>query len=110
MPVVLARFFNTTPQFWLNLQAAHDLAASRPARRIQLRMGRLASTLGMEVGRERALAALASLGFEVRPLGEESAEAPGIEAVVPSHHAAYFSSFVSTRMAVWVGALSQLKL
>ena len=27
---LLAQAFDTTPQFWLNLQAAHDLAMSRP--------------------------------------------------------------------------------
>jgi len=27
---LLAQAFNTTPEFWLNLQAAHDLASSRP--------------------------------------------------------------------------------
>ena len=32
---LLAQAFGTTPQFWLNLQAAYDLAVSRPARRIQ---------------------------------------------------------------------------
>jgi addiction module HigA family antidote len=26
--VRLARYFNTTPQFWLNLQMAHDLSAT----------------------------------------------------------------------------------
>ncbi len=26
---------NTTPEFWLNLQAAHDLARTRPRRRIR---------------------------------------------------------------------------
>ena len=32
---LLAQALSTTPEFWLNLQAAHDLAASRPARRIR---------------------------------------------------------------------------
>jgi addiction module HigA family antidote len=32
---LLAQALGTTPEFWLNLQAAHDLAASRPARRIR---------------------------------------------------------------------------
>ena len=32
---LLAQAFGTTPQFWLNLQAAHDLAVSRPSRRVQ---------------------------------------------------------------------------
>jgi addiction module HigA family antidote len=31
---LLADAFDTTPEFWLNLQAAHDLATHRPARRI----------------------------------------------------------------------------
>ena len=26
----LARYFGTTPEFWMNLQAAHDLDAARP--------------------------------------------------------------------------------
>ncbi len=30
---LLAATFGTTPGFWLNLQSAHDLARSRPARR-----------------------------------------------------------------------------
>jgi len=29
---LLAQAFDTTPQFWLNLQALHDLALCRPAR------------------------------------------------------------------------------
>jgi addiction module HigA family antidote len=28
---LLAQALNTTPEFWINLQAAHDLARSRPA-------------------------------------------------------------------------------
>lgn len=28
---LLAQALNTTPEYWLNLQAAHDLARSRPA-------------------------------------------------------------------------------
>jgi addiction module HigA family antidote len=32
---LLAQAFGTTPQFWLNLQAAYDLAVQRPARRVQ---------------------------------------------------------------------------
>ncbi|HOT24423.1 MAG TPA: HigA family addiction module antitoxin [Thermoleophilia bacterium] len=28
---LLAQAFNTTPEYWLNLQAAYDLARSRPA-------------------------------------------------------------------------------
>jgi len=32
---LLAQAFGTTPEFWLNLQASHDLAMSRPARRVQ---------------------------------------------------------------------------
>ncbi|MGH9364034.1 MAG: HigA family addiction module antitoxin [Thermoanaerobaculia bacterium] len=27
--------FGTTPEFWLNLQAAYDLAVQRPSRRVQ---------------------------------------------------------------------------
>jgi addiction module HigA family antidote len=32
---LLAQAFGTTPQFWLNLQAAYDLSVSRPSRRVQ---------------------------------------------------------------------------
>jgi addiction module HigA family antidote len=32
---LLAQALRTTPEFWLNLQAAHDLAASRPVRRVR---------------------------------------------------------------------------
>jgi len=31
---LLAQALDTTPEFWLSLQAAHDLAQKRPARRI----------------------------------------------------------------------------
>ena len=31
---LLAQALNTTPEFWLNLQAAHDLARSRPASKV----------------------------------------------------------------------------
>lgn len=31
---LLSQAFDTTPDFWLNLQAAHDLAKARPRRRI----------------------------------------------------------------------------
>lgn len=31
---LLAQAFGTTPQFWVNLQSAHDLAKSRPIRAI----------------------------------------------------------------------------
>ena len=31
---LLAQALNTTPEFWVNLQAAHDLARSRPARSV----------------------------------------------------------------------------
>ena len=31
---LLAQALNTTPEFWLNLQAAYDLAQNRPARRV----------------------------------------------------------------------------
>ena len=32
---LLAQAFGTTPEFWLNLQAAHDLATSKPRRKIK---------------------------------------------------------------------------
>ena len=32
---LLSNALGTTPQFWLNLQAAHDLARSRPEKEIQ---------------------------------------------------------------------------
>ena len=32
---LLAQALNTTPEFWVNLQAAHDLARSRPARSVE---------------------------------------------------------------------------
>ncbi len=32
---LFAQAFGTTPEFWLNLQATHDLARSRPKRRIR---------------------------------------------------------------------------
>ncbi len=31
---LLSQAFNTTPEFWLNLQASYDLARSRPATRV----------------------------------------------------------------------------
>ncbi len=31
---LLAEAFGTTPQFWINLQTNHDLAAARPTRRV----------------------------------------------------------------------------
>jgi addiction module HigA family antidote len=31
---LLAQALNTTPEFWLNLQAAHDLARNRPSRKV----------------------------------------------------------------------------
>jgi addiction module HigA family antidote len=31
---LLSQALDTTPEFWLNLQAAHDLAMSRPARKV----------------------------------------------------------------------------
>jgi antitoxin HigA-1 len=31
---LLAQALGTTPEFWVNLQTAHDLAASRPTRRL----------------------------------------------------------------------------
>jgi addiction module HigA family antidote len=32
---LLAQAFDTTPEFWLNLQAAYDLAQTRPARSVR---------------------------------------------------------------------------
>ncbi|MBN1442155.1 MAG: HigA family addiction module antidote protein [Planctomycetes bacterium] len=32
---LLAQALNTTPEFWVNLQAAHDLAKSRPTRTVE---------------------------------------------------------------------------
>ena len=32
---LLSQAFDTTPEFWLNLQAAHDLAKARPRRRVR---------------------------------------------------------------------------
>lgn len=32
---LLSEALNTSPEFWLNLQATHDLSASRPTRHIQ---------------------------------------------------------------------------
>ena len=32
---LLAQAFGTTPQFWVNLQANHDLASSRPTRSVR---------------------------------------------------------------------------
>ena len=32
---LFAQALDTTPEFWLNLQAAHDLALARPRRRIR---------------------------------------------------------------------------
>ena len=32
---LLSQAFGTSPQFWLNLQANHDLAAHRPARKVR---------------------------------------------------------------------------
>ena len=31
---LLSQALNTTPEFWLNLQAAYDLAVSRPVRKV----------------------------------------------------------------------------
>lgn len=31
---LLAQALDTTPEFWMNLQAAHDLARNRPARTV----------------------------------------------------------------------------
>lgn len=32
---MLSQALNTTPEFWLNLQASHDLARSRPAKPVK---------------------------------------------------------------------------
>ncbi len=32
---LLAQALNTSPEFWINLQAAHDLASARPPRKIR---------------------------------------------------------------------------
>lgn len=32
---LLAQAFNTTPEFWVNLQTAHDLARSRPSEPVE---------------------------------------------------------------------------
>ena len=32
---LLAQALNTTPEYWINLQSAHDLARSRPAQAVQ---------------------------------------------------------------------------
>lgn len=32
---LLAQAFSTTPEFWINLQTAHDLALSRPTRTVR---------------------------------------------------------------------------
>ena len=32
---LFAQAFGTSPEFWINLQTAHDLAASRPARTVK---------------------------------------------------------------------------
>jgi addiction module HigA family antidote len=32
---LFAQAFGTTPEFWLNLQAAYDLARTRPARKVE---------------------------------------------------------------------------
>ncbi|MCP3909165.1 MAG: HigA family addiction module antidote protein [Oceanicoccus sp.] len=32
---LLAEAFNTSPEFWLNLQASHDLSANRPDHHVQ---------------------------------------------------------------------------
>ena len=32
---LLAQALNTTPEFWVNLQSAYDLALSRPTRKVQ---------------------------------------------------------------------------
>lgn len=40
---LLSQALGTTPQFWLDLQSAHDLTKSRPARRTVRRIVRRAS-------------------------------------------------------------------
>jgi addiction module HigA family antidote len=32
---LLSQALDTTPEFWLNLQASHDLAANKPARKVR---------------------------------------------------------------------------
>jgi addiction module HigA family antidote len=32
---LLSQALNTTPEFWLNLQASHDLAANRPTKKVR---------------------------------------------------------------------------
>ncbi|MBW1845407.1 MAG: HigA family addiction module antidote protein [Deltaproteobacteria bacterium] len=32
---LLSQAFDTTPEFWLNLQAIHDLAVNRPAKKVR---------------------------------------------------------------------------
>ncbi len=32
---LLSQALNTTPEFWLNLQACHDLAVNKPARKVR---------------------------------------------------------------------------
>jgi len=32
---LLSQAFETTPEFWLNLQASHDLAVNRPAKKVR---------------------------------------------------------------------------
>jgi len=32
---LLSQAFSTTPEFWLNLQTAHDLAKARPTRKVR---------------------------------------------------------------------------
>jgi addiction module HigA family antidote len=39
---LLAKSFNTSPEFWLNLQATHDLSRHRPAHQIRSLKERLA--------------------------------------------------------------------
>ena len=34
MALIFGKAFGQTPQYWINLQAAHDLARSRPARAV----------------------------------------------------------------------------
>ncbi len=50
---LLSQAFNTTPEFWSNLQSAHDLARTRPAVPVErvTAGGLTASSNSMEIGR-----------------------------------------------------------
>lgn len=49
---MLASAFETTPEFWMNLQAAYDLARQRPKRRIE--------PIGSLEGRDERLAGVST--------------------------------------------------